>query len=321
VSVTPGRAALVIGGLGFIGANLCRALLRDGCAVRVVTPSVTRREAVARELEALGAEVWEGDVRDATLVARAVAGRDLVANMAGQSGAVRSMEDPWTDLDVNCRGNLVVLEAVRTVSPGAKVLFPGSRLQFGRARVLPVSESHPAEPLAVHGVHKLAAEHYHVLYHRIYGLRTTVFRITNPYGPGQPWDRSAYGIVNRFVQLAVAGETLTVFGDGRQQRDYLFVDDLIDALLLAVQRPATDGRVYNLGSGSGTALADVARLLVEIAGTGSVRFGRWPALAERIETGDFVADVTAYRRDTGWSPRTPLKEGIARTVESYRKPA
>src|SRR3954467_324739 len=172
----------------------------------------------------------------------AVRGQDAIFNLAGQSGAVRSMEEPWADLDVNARGMLTLVEAVRRENPKARLVFTGSRLEYGRVGSDPVSETHDADPLCIHAVHKLVAEQYLRLYERLYGISFAIARITNPYGPGQPRSRTAYGVVNRLIHLALARETLPIYGDGRQRRDYIYIDDVVGALLALGE--GTTNRIY-----------------------------------------------------------------------------
>lgn len=313
-----GCPVLVIGGLGFIGVNLTRRLAVERADVTVLTPARERHAGAAAQLEASGVTVVEGDVRDAHVMSRLVAGKAVIFNMSGQSGAVRSMEDPWSDLEINLRGNLVLLEAMREVNPGAKVVLAGSRLQYGRPARVPVGEDDGREPLCLHAIHKQTAEEYLRLYARLFGLRSSIARVTNPFGPGQPSGRTAYGIINRLIHLALDDQPLTLYGDGAQQRDYVFVDDVVEALLLLGINDASDGRVYNVGSGTGTRMLDVARTIVSIAGSGRVQHVPWPPLAEQIETGDFVADVSRIRDELGWRPNVGLREGIERTVAHYR---
>jgi UDP-glucose 4-epimerase len=309
---------LVIGGLGFIGTNLTQRLAGMGARVTVATPAIDHHRDEAAALSARGIRVVEADLRNADAMRNAVIGQQVIFNVAGQSGAVRSMEDPWTDLDVNCRGNLVLLEAIRTASAGAKLVFVSSRLAYGRTGTDPVTEDQLADPLCVHAVHKLAVEQYLKLYRHLYGLRFTVARLTNPYGPGQPSARTAYGIVNRMIHLALSGEALPVYGDGLQRRDYIYIDDAVNALLRLGETDASDGRMYNVGSGTGTAFVDMAQAITTIAGGGRVTFLPWPELAQRIETGDFVADIERIRTELGWEPIVPIAEGLTRTVAFYR---
>lgn len=313
-----GRPVLVIGGLGFIGLNLTERLHDLGAEVTVLTPLRERHEAQAEALERRGVRVLEGDVRDRGLMSHAVGGQAWILNLSGQSGAVRSMEDPWTDLDVNCRGNLVLLESMREHAPAAKVVFVGSRLQYGKPDVLPVAEDALADPLCIHAVHKRAVEEYLHLYGRLFGLRYTIARVTNPYGPGQPRGRTSYGVINRLIHLALAGEALTIYGDGEQQRDYIHVDDVVSALVTLAATDACDGRAYNVGSGEGARMIDVARRIVELAGGGHIVHTEWPALAQQIETGDFVADITRIGREAGWAPTIALGDGLAATIAHYR---
>lgn len=312
------HSMLVLGGLGFIGSNLTRRVLALGGKATVVTPLRERHEEAAGALESAGARVLEGDIRDHVFMSHAVAGHATIINLSGQSGAVRSMEDPWTDLDVNCRGNLVLLEAVREHNPAAKVVFVGSRLQYGRPQGNPVGEDQINEPLCLHAIHKQTVEQYYRLYGRLFGVRFTVARVTNPYGPGQPKGRTAYGVINRLIHLALAGEPLTIYGDGSQQRDYIHVDDVVEALVQLAASTASDGRAYNVGSGSGTRMIDLAKLVVELAGAGRIEHVPWPKLAEQIETGDFVADVRKIARDIGWRPAITLQDGLAQTIAFYR---
>lgn len=319
MSATP--TALVIGGLGFIGVNLTDRLLSGGHAVTVVTRLRARHAARAAAFEARGARIVEGDLRDRVAMARVVRDGDWVFNLAGESGAERSMRDPWTDLDVNCGGNLALLEAIRTERPGAKLVFVGSRLEYGKQDVLPVDEDRPVNPRSLHAIHKLAVEHYLRLYRTLYGLRYTVARVTNPYGPGQPEGRTAYGVVNYLIERALAGASLPLFGDGKQQRDYVFVDDVAAALVALAASPASEGRAFNVGSGVGTRMVDMAGLIIDIAGGGRIEHVPWPEMAERIETGDFVADITRIREAMGWSPAVGLRAGLERTVAARRTPA
>lgn len=313
------RPVLVIGGLGFVGVNLTPRLAGLGARVTVLTPARERHAEAAGQFEGRGVRVLEGDVRDPHVVSRVAAGQHVIFNLSGQSGAVRSMEDPWTDLDINLRGNLVLLEAMRERNPDAKLVLAGSRLQYGRPSRVPVAEDDPRDPLCLHAVHKQTAEEYLRLYARLFGLRSSIARVTNPFGPGQPSGRTAYGVINRLIHLALEDRALTLYGDGMQQRDYVFIDDVVEALLVLGGADASDGRVYNVGSGTGTRMIDVARTIVDIAGSGRIEHVPWPPLAEQIETGDFVADVSRIRDELGWTPRVALGDGLERTVAFYRR--
>ncbi|HUQ88869.1 MAG TPA: NAD-dependent epimerase/dehydratase family protein [Vicinamibacterales bacterium] len=310
---------LVIGGLGFIGVNLTQQLVERGARVAVLTPDRAKHAGEAAAFERNGVEIIEGDLRDQPLIEKHVAGRQLVINLSGQSGAVRSMEDPWTDLDVNLRGNLVLLEALRARNRDAKVVFAGSRLQYGHVDQLPVEENAPQAALCLHAVHKQTVEQYLDLYRRLFGIRYSVARITNPYGPGQPTSRTGYGVINRMIHLAIADRALTIYGDGNQLRDYIHVDDVVVALVAMAEAPAADGRVYNVGSGTGTKMVDLAQQVIRIAGGGRIEHVAWPPLAEQVETGDFMADISRIMRELEWTPSIALRDGLEQTVAFYRR--
>lgn len=309
---------LVLGGLGFIGANLSRRLAEETRRVTVLTRSIARHQSTADALSAIGVRVVEGELADPTVTAGAVEDQDAIINLAGESGAVRSMEAPLADLDGNCRANLVLLEAMRHGSPKAKLVFVGSRLQYGKPDRMPVREDDPRVALCVHAIHKNTIEEYLRVYAQLFGLRYTVARVTNPYGPGQPAGRLAYGVVNRLIHLALSDQPLPIYGDGLQQRDYVYVDDVVSALMQLADAPQSDGRAYNVASGSGTPLIAMARAIISAAGGGRLAFEPWPPLAEQIETGDFVADVSRIDREIGWRPSTTLADGLGRTVAFHR---
>jgi len=304
----------IVGGFGFIGARLTDALIAAGADVVVVTPDRHRHSAAASRVEAAGGRVVDADVRDVAAMRAAVAGCEVVFNVSGQSGAVQSVERPAVDLDVNCTGNLALLEALRLDAPGAKLVFAGSRLVYGVPKTLPVEEEHPLAPLCPHGVHKAAVEQYLAIYNRLHGIRTTALRITNPYGPGHPTGRSAYGVINFLIQRALAGQAVPIYGDGSQLRDYVFLDDVVGAMLRVGVDRRSDGRVYNIGSGTGTTMIETARLIVEIAGAGRLEHQPWPRIAREIETGDFVADVARIANEIGWRPTVALSDGLRRTI-------
>jgi nucleoside-diphosphate-sugar epimerase len=312
---------LVIGGLGFIGVNLTSKLIERGARTTILTPDRSRHAEQVAALEKAGVAVVEADLRDRDRMATVVGGQQIVINLSGQSGAVRSMEDPWTDLDVNCRGNLVLLEALREHNRDAKIVFAGSRLQYGHPEHLPVSEDAVKAALCLHAIHKQTVEEYLALYQRLFGIRYTVARVTNPYGPGQPAGRTAYGVINRMIHLAIADRALTIYGDGAQVRDYVHVDDVAQALLTMAASDRADGRIYNVGSGVGTRLVDLAKKVIAIAGRGRVEHVPWPALAQQVETGDFVADIARIEHELGWRPAIALHDGLERTVAFYRAQA
>jgi nucleoside-diphosphate-sugar epimerase len=307
---------LVTGGLGFIGSNLVLALARAGAKVRIVDHSWPRSDDPLGEGGRV--EFTKADIRDLAAIRDAVRGCSVVFNLAGRSGSLSSNSSPFDDLDINARGQLTLLEAVRESAPDAKVVFASSRLVYAPGQPTPVSESAPTRPISIYGIHKLAGEHYHLLYERMYGIRTTVLRITNPYGPHQRPEQSRYGIVNWFIQQALRGHELKVYGDGRQLRDYVHIDDVVRALIASGEEGTVTGTILNVGSGIPVSFKEMAELIVECAQSGSVRSVDWPQSAAKVETGDFFADIRLIEQSLGWQPIVQLKDGIANTIEKYR---
>jgi UDP-glucose 4-epimerase len=314
-----GKKVLVTGGLGFIGLNVSRRLLDLGAEVTVLDNFVPTQVTSAFEAVRSQIRLAVADIRDEEKVERVVRDQEVIFNLAGKSGAADSNKTPLNDLDINCRGHLTILEACRSFNPQVTVVFPSSRLVYGKPRSLPVSECHPLAPESIYAAHKLAVENYHLIYGRLYGLKTTVLRISNPYGPMQAGEPRAYGIANRFIQSAVAGRRITLFGQGEQRRDYLYIDDLVDAFLRAAHAEESRGKIYNIGDGSGTSLRELAELAIAAAGQGEIVEVPWPAEYQAIETGDYLSDISLARHELGWNPVTEIHAGIARTVAFYRQ--
>jgi UDP-glucose 4-epimerase len=229
------------------------------------------------------------------------------------------MEAPRVDLNNNCEAPLSVLEACRRHAPEAKVVYASTRQVYGRPHYLPVDEAHPCEPVDVNGIHKHAAERYHLLYDQVHGVRSVVLRLTNTYGPGQLVKHARQGVVGWFLRRVVEGEPLEVMGDGKQLRDLNYVDDAVDAMLRAAATPRAWGRVYNLGASPPISLRDLAALMVEIRGAGSWRVVPFPEERRRIDIGSVHVSYERARDELGWEPRVPLREGLARTIRFYEK--
>ncbi len=314
-----GKRVLVTGGLGFIGLNTCARLLDLGAEVTALDNFIPTQITPAFDAVRSRLRLAVADIRDAEKVERVVRDQEVIFNLAGKSGAADSNKTPLNDLDINCRGHLTVLEACRTFNPGVAIVFPSSRLVYGKPLYLPVDEKHPLAPESIYAAHKLAVENYHLIYGRLHGLKTTVLRISNPYGPFQTGEGRAYGIANSFIRAAVSGRPIILFGDGSQRRDYLYIDDLVEAMLCAASAPQAHGRIYNIGDGQGTSLLELAELAVATAGQGEIVRVPWPEEYRAIETGDYLSDIALARNELHWSPCTGIHEGIARTVGFYRR--
>jgi UDP-glucose 4-epimerase len=229
------------------------------------------------------------------------------------------MIDPFTDLEINCRSQLWILEAVRKRNPGLRVVYAGTRQIYGKPQRLPVDETHLLTPTDVNGINKISGEMYHLVYHAVYGIRASSLRLTNVYGPRQLIRHNRQGFIGWFVRKAAFGEEIEVFGDGSQKRDFDHVDDVVDAFLRAGAMEGADGQVFNLGGDEPISLLDLARLLVDVAGGGSYRLVPFPPERKKIDIGDFYADSSKIRRTLGWQPRVTLRQGLAETIAFYRR--
>jgi UDP-glucose 4-epimerase len=237
----------------------------------------------------------------------------------GQVSHVDSMENPYLDLHTNVTAHVSLLEACRKHSPKAKIVFAGTRGQYGRPAVSPVDESAPIAPIDVNGINKHAGETYHLLYARAYGLRATSLRLTNTYGPRHTMKTARQGVFAWFVRQAIDGEEIKLFGGGEQLRDFNHVDDVVSALILAMASPAADGEVFNLGSHEPKSLLEIATIIVQKTGSGSVRSIPYPQQLKAIEIGDYIGDYRKIARVLGWQPQVPLERGIADTVAYYQQ--
>lgn len=312
---------LITGGAGMIGSTIARLAVSHGAQVTILDALLPLYGGNLFNLQDILPHLTfvQGDIRDGELMRRVVAGCDFIFSLAGQVSYVDSNTDPLLDLDINCKGHIQVLDACRSVNPRARLFFASSRFVYGRIEYNPVGENHPFNCLSIYGIHKLAGEKYYRFYHEAYGLPTVSARIANPYGPRQQMKHSKYGIVNWFIRLALEGQPLTVYGDGLQCRDYIFNEDLAEAAICLAVTPGTEGQVYNLGTGTGMALIDMAHIVAAAVPGTEVKQVEWPADRYFVETGDYISDISCISQATGWRPRTSLEEGVARTVDHYRR--
>jgi UDP-glucose 4-epimerase len=320
-STFAGQNVLITGGLGFIGSNLARRLALDlGAHVTVVDSLIPEYGGNLFNLDGLADQVRINiaDVRDMHGMNYLVRGQHFIFNLAGQVSHLDSMHDPFTDLEINCRSQLSILEACRRFNPGVRLVYSGTRQIYGRPHYLPADERHPVDPVDVNGVNKVAGEWYHIVYHRAYGLRTTSLRLTNTYGPRMRVIDARQTFLGIWLRRVLDGQELLVYGDGSQKRDLNYVDDVVDALLLAAASDAAIGEIYNLGAPDVICLRDLAALLVEVNGSGAYRLVPFPPEQKAIDIGDYYGDYGKIHQLLGWTPRVGLREGLARTLDYYR---
>jgi UDP-glucose 4-epimerase len=315
-----GRRVMITGGLGFIGSTVAHHLVELGARVLIVDSLIPEYGGNLFNIDAIEdrVKVNVADVRQQSTMNYLVRDNDVIFNLAGQVSHIDSMQDPYTDLEINCRSQLSILEACRRYNPGVKVVFAGTRQVYGRADSLPVTEHHLVRPTDVNGINKAAGEYYHLVYNNVFGIRACSLRLTNVYGPRQLIKHNRQGFIAWFIRLALEDREIQIYGDGRQLRDFVFVDDAADAFLRAGASDACNGQVFNVGGMDPVSHSDLVDLLIAVAGSGRCRFVEWPPEKKAIDIGDFYADSSLIRQTLGWQPVTPLREGLTRTLSYYR---
>ena len=315
-----GRRVMVTGGLGFIGSNLARRLVDLGADVLLVDSLIPAYGGNLFNIDGIADRVHVNvaDIRQQSTMNYLVQDRAVIFNLAGQVSHIDSIRDPYTDLEVNCRSQLTILEACRNHNPSVKVVYAGTRQVYGRPDSLPVSETHLVRPTDVNGINKAAGEYYHLVYSNVFGVRACSLRLTNVYGPRQLIKHNRQGFIGWFIRTAIENKTIQLYGDGSQLRDLVYVDDAADAFLRAGANDACNGEAFNVGGTSPISLKDLAAKLVGIAGGGRVECIAWPEDKKAIDIGSFYADSSKFARATGWAPAVSLDEGLSRTVDFYR---
>lgn len=315
------KNVLITGGLGFIGSNLAHHLVKLGAKVLLVDSLIRKYGGNLFNVTGIEDQVRINiaDVRDEHGLRYLVQNQEIIFNLAGQVSHTDSIEDPFTDLEINVRSQLSLLEACRHNNPKAKIVFASTRQIYGKPEYLPVDERHPLRPVDVNGVNKLAGEWYHILYHNIHDLKTVSLRLTNTYGPRMRVKDARQTFTGWWLRQIVEGRPFQVYGDGHQMRDFNYVDDVVKALLLAGCQDDANGKIFNLGGRLSVRLIDFADLLIEINGGGSYELVPFPEDRKRIDIGDYHGDYHRIERELGWEPKVDLREGLTRTLAYYRQ--
>jgi UDP-glucose 4-epimerase len=314
------KEVMITGGLGFIGSTLAHRLVEFGSHVLLVDSLIPEYGGNVFNIHGIEDKVTVNisDVRDRSSMNYLVQGKDCIFNLAGTLSHVDSMKDPFTDLEINCVAQLSILESCRKYNPKVKLVFAGTRGQYGRAKYLPVDENHPMEPTDVNGINNIAGEWYHILYNNVYGIRATSLRLTNTYGPRHQMKHPRQGIINWFIRQLIDGNVVKIYGDGKQVRDINYVDDVVEALLIAMAMEETNGQVFNLG-GIAISLVDLVKTMIKVYGKGSYELVPFPPESKAIEIGNYQADYRKFSSLTGWKPLVDLDAGLQRTFEYYEK--
>jgi len=314
------KRILITGGLGFIGSTLAIRLVDEGASVIIVDALIAGYGGNRFNIESVKdrIEVVIADVRDSKKIDKLVSGKDIIFNLAGTLSHVDSMKDPMTDLEINCRAQLSLLESVRKYNRKARIIFAGTRNQYGKAKYLPVDENHPQTPTDINGINSIAAEKYHLMYTKVYGIKTVSLRMTNTYGPRHQMKHPRQGVLNWFIRQIMDGEEVKLYGGGRQIRDVNYIDDVVEALLRVGSSDHGWGEAYNLG-GTPVSLVDFVKRVIKAAGQGKVKVVPFPKERKMIEIGDYIASYEKIKKTYGWKPEINLDEGIERTISYYGK--
>lgn len=314
-----GKEILITGGLGFIGSNLARRLVSQGANLTLVDSLIPQYGGNTFNIDDIKNKVAVNvcDVRDTFAMEHLIQGKEYLFNLAGQTSHLDSMADPHTDLDINAAAQLSILEVCRKVNPDIKIVFASTRQLYGRPDYLPVDEKHPIRPVDVNGINKLAGEWYHLLYNNVYGIRACALRLTNTYGPGMRVKDARQTFLGIWIRLLLEGKPIKVFGDGKQLRDFNFVDDCVEALLLAGASDQANGKVYNLGGSEVIGLKDLSKMMVNLGHGGSFELAPFPSERKAIDIGDYYSDFSLITKELGWVPKIDLKDGLKRTLNYY----
>ena len=315
------KNVLITGGAGFIGSNLAIKLAEMKANVTIVDSFIPEYGGNLFNLEPIKNKVKLNisDVRDEHSMKYLINDQDYLFNLAGQTSHIDSMNDPYVDLEINARAQLSILEACRRYNPKIKIVFASTRQIYGRPQYLPVDENHPLYPVDVNGINKMAGEWYHIVYNDVYKIRSVVLRLTNTYGPRMRVKDARQTFLGIWIKNVIEGNKILVFGDGKQIRDFNYVDDVVNAILLSAQSEDADGMIFNLGADDPINLEDTAKLMIEISHNANYELVPFPAERKAIDIGDYYADYRKIRSKLGWQPKISLKDGLKLTINYYQE--
>jgi len=314
-----GKEILVTGGVGFIGSSLARRLVDLGAKVTLADSLIPLYGGNLFNIEDIRERVTLNitDVRDPFAMAYLVQGKDYLFNLAGQTSHLDSMTNPQADLDINAAAQLSILEACRQHNASIKIVFASTRQLYGKPEYLPVDEAHPIRPVDVNGINKLAGEWYHLLYNNVYGIRTCALRLTNTYGPGMRVKDARQTFLGIWIRNVIEGKPVLVFGDGNQLRDFNYVTDVVEALLLAAIDPHADGKVFNLGGHEVISLGKLAKMLTDLRQGARFEVVPFPPERKAIDIGDYYSNYKKIETELGWRPKVALREGLVASLAYY----
>lgn len=315
-----GKNILITGGMGFIGSNLAKRLVELNANVTLVDSLIPEYGGLLFNIKDIEDQVHVNisDVRDPHSFKYLVQSKDFLFNLAGQTSHLDSMADPYTDLEINCKAQLYILEACRSFNPEIKIVFASTRQIYGKPDYLPVDENHILRPVDVNGINKMAGEWYHILYNNVYNIRTCSLRLTNTYGPCMRVKDARQTFVGIWIRLLVEEKPIEVWG-GEQLRDFTYVDDVVDAMMMSALNDHANGKIYNLGGDSVISLKELAELLIQLNNKGQYIIHEFPSERKRIDIGDYYSDFELIKKELGWAPRVPLAEGLRKTLTYYRE--
>ena len=315
------KNVLITGGLGFIGSNLAIRLVALGANVTVMDSMIPEYGGNIKNIEPIKDKITINfsDVRDAFSVKYLIQNKDYLFNLAGQTSHLDSMSNPFQDLEINSKSQLSILEACKKFNPTIKIVFASTRQLYGKPQYLPVDENHPTIPVDVNGINKLSGESYHLLYHQVFGIQSCVLRLTNTYGPRLRVKDARQTFLGIWIRQLLEDKPFLIYGDGEQIRDYNYIDDVVEAFLLAALSNKSMGQIYNLGASDPISLNETAKILIEVNNGGCSKNIPFPEDRKSIDIGDFYGDYKKMKQELGWSPKVTFRKGIERTLSYYKK--